>query len=235
MKEKIIILDKKDKESLGSVRTFPGLLIAIDEQDIWLKGIPLEKANTPIIQSLPATQSYYLDDENRLFPIGKQTPVGKLEEKEWQPIKTFLKIELPTSLLPGETTEKYEIKIISIEEIKESTALLTDLKTWKKYGETVSMIRLKPLKYAVSEKNEVLIIGKPLPAIPGKEFWLKNNILLPNGKDFEFPLIASLFIQKMELEKGDIILYENQFTLIKSSNFQAANRSSIRKTHGNYG
>lgn len=235
MKEKIIILKREDQETLGSIRTFPNLFIATDKQKIWLKGIPLEKANAPIIQSLPAIESYYLDNENRLFPIGKKTPVGKLEEKEWQTIKEFLEIELPTSLLPGKTNKKYEIKIKHTEEVKESVALLTDLRTWKTYAETASIIRLEKLKYAVSENNEVLIIGKPLPTIPGQEFWQRKSILIPNGKDFEFSLVASLLLEEIETEKGDIILFQEKFTKISQSEFQKASRSSIRKTQGNHG
>lgn len=231
MQEKLIILKKEDQEFLGGIRTFPNLWIAEDEKNIWLKGIPIEKANNPIFQSLPAVKSYYLDDENRLFPIGKKTPIGKLEKKEWQPILDYLKIELPTSLLPGETNEKYEIKFISTEEIKESTALLTSFSIWKRYAEITSNIRLNRLKYAVSEKDEVIIMGNPLPAIPGKEFWLNYHILLPNGQDFEYPLIAPLLYQKMRREKGDIILYHNDnFVKISSADFQLATRSSIRKT-----
>lgn len=235
LKEKIIILDQSDLESLGNIRTFPDLFIATDQKNIWLKGIPLEKANAPIFQSLPAIESYYLDDENRLFPIGKKTPVGKLEEKEWKPLQSFLKIELPTSLLPGETDLKYDIQIIDTEGIKESFALLTDLTTWKTYAETASTTRLKALKYAVSENNEVFIVGNPLPAISGKSFWLRNSILLPNGKDLEFPFLSTLLIQKMDIEKGDLLVFKNKWIKIKLTDFQAATRSSIRKTLGNNG
>lgn len=230
MQEKIIILKKEDQEFLGTIRTFPNLFIATNEKNIWLKGIPMSHANAPIFQSLPAIESYYLDDENRLFPIGKKTPIGKLVEKEWQPILAYLKIELPTSLLPGETNNKYEIKLIKIEEIKESAALLTSFSTFKKYAEVTSDIRLNRLKYAVAKNEEVLIMGHPLPAIPGKEFWMRNHILLPNGQDFEYPLIAPLLYQKMATKKDGVILFHNEFMKILSVDFQPATRSSIRET-----
>ena len=232
MKEKILQLRLSDKESLGVVRTLPGLLVAETETHIWVRGIMIKEKPNLGISRLPATATYLLDEDHNLFPVGKLTPIGKLPKLEWQPISKFIEVKLPTSAFPGVVEKKHLVRLIPSEKMQPGKALLTNLSVWKKYAEGAPKIRLNQLRFAVSENREVLILGNPLPPIPGKEFWQKHNLLIPNGFDFEIPMVADLIFEKENTNDDAILIFhENKnWQKINLKHFVNGSRSAVRLT-----
>jgi hypothetical protein len=230
MKEVVIVLSIKDMDALGSVRTIPYLKAAFHKEQIWICGIrENEKNNT---NKLPSIANYTIDKEGNLFPIGKLTPVGKIPKLSWLPISTFIPVVAPTSAFPGKTEQKHKIKLISTIEAKPGNALLTELSIWKNYAEAASEVRLNKLRFAVSANKEVLIIGEPLPSIPGKEYWIKDHILIPSGYDFDIPMISGLLLSKLNPSKDSLLLFEKngEYQKISTNSFVPSTRSSIRLT-----
>ena len=231
MKEILIQIHQKDFATLGSVRTLGALQVAKEEQYFWIRGIAAD--NIPIkVRQLPATATYHLDEALRLFPLGKITPVGKLKNLDWLPISKFVEVEFPKAALAGKTNLTQAIKIIPSENTQEGNALLTNLSVWKKFANEAATIRLEKIKYAVSETSEVLILGTPLIPIPGKEFWIRNHILLPNGFDFEYPILAEVIQQQLNPKKDGILLFHKNGTWEKilNTDFVKGTRSAIRNT-----
>jgi hypothetical protein len=176
-----------------------------------------------------------MDEQDNLFPVGGLTPVGKLKNLQWIPVREFIQLELPTSAMPGKIGQKYPVHVVPSGTIKEGQALITSLLVWKEYAATSPEIRLKRLRFAVSEANEVLIMGTPLPAIPGKEYWMQENMLLPGGFDFELPWIASLVAGKLNPQNEAVILFneDSSWEKIAKEAFVPATRSAVRLTEGN--
>ena len=232
MNELIFIVDKKDKEALGSVRCMEELKAAVDEKNIWLRGLydnrPLDKA----IQQLPLQHSFYIDENNLLFAPGSLTPVAVLPVLEWIPIAKFISVEIPVAALPGRLHETVNINIIPSVINKKGAALLTTLAAWKAYAEAAPAIRLAPLQFAVSQNSQVLIIGDPLPAIPGKELWRIENILIPNGYDLEIPMAVSFINEKLNAQRDALLIFDTNgsYEKVDRAFFVAAKRSGIRLT-----
>jgi hypothetical protein len=180
------------------------------------------------IASLPVLQRYTADTEERLFPMNAKTPVGKLEKLDWQPIKVFIPVELSVSAMPGKLFLPLTVRLRPSAEVREAIALLTDLESWKTYAETAAMTRLQQLRFAVSDKGEALIIGQPLPQLPGKNFWSRQQMLLPVGYDLDPPVLTSL----IEPPKETLMLFEphGQWQAIPLTHFQPARRSAVRLT-----
>lgn len=235
MKELIMTLSLTDQEALGSVRTKAGLQVAKDKDWIWLRGIDTTQGIDSAIRRLPAKNTYELDEQGNLFPVGGITPIGKLQILPWIPVQEFIPVELPTSAMPGRTEQTYALRLVSSREIKEGQALQTTLPVWKEYADAAPEIRLKRLRFAVSEAGEVLIMGTPLPAIPGKEYWMQEDMLLPGGYDFELPWMASLVAGKLNAQHTSIILFteEGSWQQIPADAFMQATRSAVRLTEGN--
>jgi MoxR-vWA-beta-propeller ternary system domain bpX2 len=231
MKEWIFQLSKDDFESLGPVRCMPGLQAAVEENIIWLRGITASVAPDLSLLKLPLKKTFLLDEEDNLFLTGALTPVEKLHKLNWQPVASFINIEAPVSALPGKTKNKVRIQLKNSYEERPGIALLTSLSAWKGYAETAPDTRLKALRYAVSENEEVLITGTPLPPLPGREYWGYENLLLPSGYDFEIPVMATLISQQLQ-DKDDIIVFDPTagWQRIPGSYFIPATRSSIRLT-----
>jgi hypothetical protein len=234
MKELILVLSQTDKAALGSVRCLPGLQAAEAEGFIWVRGIPaLEKIDLRIRQ-LPGLHTYLLDADNNLFPPGGLTPVGKLKSLNWVALSSFVTVELPVSALPGKIDQQHAIRLVPSGRSQAGNALLTDLETWKAYAEHASLVRLQQTRFAVSEKNKVLIIGSPLPALPGREYVLQDTLLLPCGYEFDPPVICSLVITRFDPLKEALLLFDTNGTWekIPTTAFVHSTRSAIRLTKG---
>lgn len=234
MKELIIVLSQADKAALGSVRCLPGLQAAEDEGFIWVRGINALENIDLRIRQLPGLHTYTLDAENNLFPHGGLTPVAKLKPLKWIPVAEYITVQLPVSALPGKVSMQHIIKLISSGRSQEGNVLLTDLATWKTYAETAPLVRLQQTRFAVSENNKVLIMGTPLPALPGREYMLQDTLLLPCGFEFDPPAISELVIARLDPSKESLLLFDTDGTWEKvpKNAFMPSTRSAIRLTEG---
>jgi MoxR-vWA-beta-propeller ternary system domain bpX2 len=232
MHELIFTLNIHDKDSLGNVRCIEGLEAAINENCIWLRGLYDTAGIDKHIKQLPTQHSYYIGENNLLFSPGSLTPVAVLPALEWLPVAEFITIEIPVAALPGQLHQPAMISIIPSTISKKGDALLTTLQQWKAYATSAPAIRLAQLQFAVSQKNEVLILGDPLPSIPGKEYWMTDNILLPNGYDFEIPMAASFISKKLNAQKDAVLLFDvtGAYEKIGLDFFVPAKRSAVRLT-----
>ena len=234
MKELIIVLSQADKAALGSVRCLPGLQAAKDESFIWVRGINALDNIDLRIRQLPGLHTYTLDADNNLFPPGGLTPVAKLKPLKWVPVAEYITVTLPVSALPGKVSLQHEIKLIPSGRSQEGNVLLTSLATWKTYAETAPLVRLQQTRFAVSENNKVLIMGTPLPALPGREYVLQDTLLLPCGFEFDPPAISELVIARLDPSKGSLLLFDTDGTWEKvpKNAFMPSTRSAIRLTQG---
>lgn len=228
----ILKLETKHKDTLGVVRCIPGLQAAEEGEHIWLKGIDPAAAIDIRLKQLPATNTFIIDEHNHLFLTGGVTPVDKLKQLTWQPLDTFIKAEAPVAALPGKIGEQVSIKLVASSQERKGQALLTMLNVWKAYAEIAAAARLQAVEFAVSEKEEVLILGYPLPSLPGKEYWMDNNILLPCGYEFEIP-VASVFIsQRLNENNNSVLLFDTggNWQQIDKNFFVTGKRSAVRLT-----
>jgi hypothetical protein len=232
MRELISKLAQADKESLGLVRTHAGLQVAEDGEWIWLRGVEAGQPIPLAVRQVPANVTFEMDEQENLFPLGGVTPIGKLKKLRWLPLLDYVQIEMPTSAMPGRVEEKYPVRIVPSTLLQESKALLTMLPVWRHYADSAPEVRLSRLRFALAQTGEVLIWGTPLPAIPGKEYWMQENMLLPAGFDFEIPWIAGLVAGKLNPLNDAVILFteEGSWEKIEKKAFVPATRSAIRLT-----
>jgi len=226
--EAVLVLESKYRDTLGGLRAIPGLKAAGDGALIWLRGIEAGIAPDKRIASLPVLNRYTTDEEERLFPDKQKTPIARLPKLDWQPIKAFVAIELPVSAMPGKLFLPMTIRLSRYGTVHEAFALLTDLDSWKIYAETAAETRLQQLRFAVSGRGEALVIGLPLPQLPGKYFWPREQMLLPVGYDLDPPIVASL----VEAPNETLMLFDpdGSWQVIGIASFQPARRSAVRLT-----
>ena len=234
MKELIIVLSQADKAALGSVRCLPGLLAAEEEGFIWVRGINALNELDLRIRQLPGLHTYTLDADNNLFPPGGLTPVSKLKPLQWVPVEKYITVTLPVSALPGKVSLQHGIRLTPSGRSQEGNALLTNLAAWKNYAEAAPLVRLQQTTFAVSENNKVLIMGTPLPALPGREYVLQDTLLLPCGFEFDPPAISELVIARLDPSKDSLLLFDTDgsWEMIPKSAFMPSTRSAIRLTKG---
>jgi hypothetical protein len=232
MKEMIIVLSIADMSALGSIRTWPGLRVAIAGDEIWVRDIHPD--TTPLqLHKLPAKRTFLADMQERLFLPGKHTPHDTLKKMSWEPIASFIKVELPVSAMPATPGSRYTLRLSPATLPAEPFAVRTTLVHWKAYADTAPLIRLQRLSFAMCETGEVLIIGSPLPPIPGSVFTLQGNVLLPAGYDFDPPAIGQFISSVTGTESDTLVLFhtDGQWEKIAGTCFVRASRSAIRLTN----
>lgn len=232
MQELVFTLDKKDTRSLGTIRCMQDIKVAAGENCIWLRGFYDTGSPDMQIKQLPVQHSYHLDENNLLFTPGGLTPVALLPQLNWQPVAEFISISIPVAALPGRLEAPAVTRLIPSATAKKSYALRTTLLQWKAYAETAPATRLAQWQFAVSENNEVLIVGTPLPPLPGKEYWLTDDILLPCGYSLEIPMAAPFISSKLNPGKDGLLLFDEHgyCEKIDLAYVVPAKRSAIRLT-----
>jgi hypothetical protein len=232
MKEHVLILSKGDHSALGSIRSVQGLQVAEDE-DLLVRGVNESLLADKRIRQLPVLHTYCLDEHQQLFPLGGLTPTKKLAHLEWIPIAEFIKPELPVSALPAKPQARHWVRLVKACTTCEGAAMMTSLNTLKAYAETAAAIRLEHLKFAVSSNEDVLLIGTPLPAIPGHEYYFHESILLPAGYAFEAPVFAQLLKRKLNSAEDSVVAVTTagDWHKVPLQSFAKATRSAIRLTN----
>lgn len=230
------VLSTKDQLVLGRFRNDKRIEIAFYEESYWLRvehEIPWVEGD---LQQIPFQNIYVVGENNYLFPLGKKTPTALLPELLWQSINDFLKVELPVSAEQGQTNDVYFVDLIHCNEHKEGKALLVSFENWKKYTENNVTIRFEKLRFATSIHQEALITGYPLPSIQGKEFWECENMWLPAGYHFRFPVLASKIHEKLNPNHNlKIVFFEDGTWLrIPLSDFVETSRSAIHLTEKDF-
>lgn len=232
MENWILIFQKSDLPHLAAVRCWPGMNAAETEDEVWLRSPMLHADLDQALRALPAMHSYRQDAKGLLFPLGGSTPVAMLPELEWLPIKQFIPIELPGSALPAHLTQQYALQLFPSTEYHPGAALKVKLEDWQLYAETAPEIRLSALHFALSAAGDVLVMGEPLPPLPGVEYWLRDSILLPAAYDVEWPLLAALFNQRENGMGTCFLLFEKDgnWQKIEKRCFVPATRGGIRQS-----
>jgi MoxR-vWA-beta-propeller ternary system domain bpX2 len=228
----IVVLTEKDRDALAAIRLFPNIEVATFMAQIWLR-IPLSNEGLATeIRQLPLVETYLLDENELLYPLGGVTPVGKLMPMSWMSLPLFMPIELPVSVMPAEVSETVNTQIVASAKEQKAMALCTTSTEWLAYVITAPEVRLKRLKFAVSDANNVLIVGEPLPPIEGETYWLSNNIFMPSGYDFELPIVSELIYQKENLQNQAFLCFntEGSHHRIEELDFVLATRSAVRLT-----
>lgn len=231
-KEMVMLLSAAQYAALGAVRCLLGLTAAIDKDELWLRGIPYPEKTDPLIQQLPALHTWLLNDQAQLFPIGKLTPVATLKQLHWISLAELLPVTLPVSGMPALPPMPEPLQLARSAESQSGNVLLTTFDTWQQYANTASAARLRQLSFAVSADGQALIMGLPLPPIPGQEYVLQQQLLLPAGYCFTPPGIASIVSQQLNPAQTDFLLFRTNgiWERIPTTAFVKADRSAVRLT-----
>ncbi|MGI4759170.1 MAG: hypothetical protein ACRYF0_00585 [Janthinobacterium lividum] len=235
--ERVFVLAAADRQTLGGVRAVPGLQAAEAAGELWLRGLPATGELPLVVRALPATAAYELDAQGRLFPLGSLTPTSQLATLTWQPIQAFVPLQVPTAALPAQGAPRYQVRLVPSARAEAGAALLTTFATWHAYAATAPEIRLTGLRFAVAADHRVLLLGTPLPPVPGQEHWLREGLLLPAGFDFEAPLLAPLLARQLNAATDALLLFaaDGRWERIASENILPVTRSAVRLTAKEFG
>lgn len=225
-------LPLKYKDKLSRIRVWKELKVALDEQDIWVRGLQPEKLNHPEIRKIPFKEIYY-QKGGALFPLGKRLPEYKVKTSLlWRPIYKALMVEMPKyNFNYFGIQSQIEVKLVSSTEERESYAMEIEKEVFDAYIKEAPSIRLKDLQWAIVDKR-IFVVGTPLLPIPGITFWKQHDFLIPTGSDFEFKELSRQIHEKINAASLYYVVFDENRTYYKipKESFRKLTLSSYRLT-----
>jgi len=193
--------------ALGPPRTRPGWEICEAGEALWLR-CPETPAEAEATSALPVLARYRTDSQDRLIPWQGSLPVALVPAGPWQALTDYLEVTPFPARLPGRNQQRVTVTLSPSPHETEPTALLAGLADLLVWADQASRLRLGRLKFAAARDGRVLVIGTPLPPIPGTACYFQGALGLPCGWDVAAPLQAGWVGQSLALPPGAMALLD---------------------------
>ena len=179
---------------------------------IWLRALQADESTSAKLAGLPARERYEWLPPNELRRAGQQIPTGRLPNLTWQSLSEWLKVESPIAALPGQLSPRSAnagatLRLTRSHIEIEPDLLLTSLEEFSKFAANAAQIRLEPLRFAANAEGEVLILGQPLPPLPGQRFVLHSGIAVPAGFTWQPAVSADVLARKLGVSGDSIVMW----------------------------
>jgi hypothetical protein len=230
----VIRIALTDAESLAPLRLTRGIEVAEKEQFVWIRGPSDEKVER-LVRALPAVARCEITGGNRLRNLESRIPAETLPALNWQPVSTWLRVQIkcpPPHVGGYEGHGSVALRIVRSAEERSIALLATSLEEWREFALNAPEIRLRQLRFAVDEAGNVVVCGKPLPPLPGRQFVLHGNIAVQAGFTWEPAVSADVLSRRLGLAADALALFheDGTFSRIEAEQFVPATRSAVRET-----
>jgi hypothetical protein len=224
-------LPRAHARAAAALRTRANVLASLVGDDVWLRGDAMDEALDAALQRVAPAARYTVTASAELIPQDHLLPVGRLAEAEWIPLARLLEVARPAAALPGQSTRPVPVQLVRSDRARPATYLLAALPDWARYADTAADARLRPLRFAAT-RDEALITGTPLPALPGVACWEASGIIAPAGWTWAPAVDAMTLRCVLSLGAGELALFraDGSWQLLRESSFVKAHRSAVRIT-----
>lgn len=203
----LLHLDPADATTLGPYRTRAGWELCAMEESIWIR---CPESALEECANLPCRGRYRSDNSGRLTPLDATVPVMMAPGEEWQPLIESILILPVASRMPGTPRERVELSLVRSERETTADALLLSLEELAVWVEQAPRVRLDRLRFAAAPDGRALVIGTPLPPVPGTPHYLCGALALPCGWGFAPHLWPAWVDKSLSLPSGAMaLIHEN--------------------------
>jgi hypothetical protein len=219
-----------DAAWLGRWRATSGLEACESGGFVWVRG-----PHSADWDRLPALARYTADTSGRLTPLGRRTPTARLPGGPWLPLAEFLRVRPPASALPALGAAPIAWTLVPSGEFRAPDLLLAPFDDFLRWGLSAPAVRLRPLRFAVSDDRRACISGRPLPALRGEGWSVQDGVALPAGWSLPPGFTSRLVVSTLKLQSGDIALIHPDATAehLPAEAFIETTRSALRATAAN--
>jgi len=237
--DRVLLLKHGDASALAGLRLTPGLEVAEDGDQLWLRfdggrlaeaehralrqpsrttggGAALAATNPPAAVSLakqfaalPAVGRFECLPSGELLPLDQRVPVRRLPALAWQPIARWLQVTAPASAFPGSPPRPVALKLVRSHVEQEPDMLTCGLDEFLAFSRQAAQVRLESLQFAARQDGRVQIRGRPLPPLPGRRFVMHRGIAVPAGFTWE-PAVSVEVLARCFAVNGDTLVLWNE-------------------------
>lgn len=215
--------------SLGPLRLEPIEALLADRW--WLRGGDLGGAAAARLASLPAAARFDLRGGGQLFRPGGRVPIATLPQGHWRPLRELLPVTAPATRLAGALPDGVPLRLVADDgPPRPEGALLTAWGTLAAWAEQAVAPRLSGLRFAVSADGDAVIVGLPVPPLPGERLTVAGRVLLPAGMTWRPAVEPRLLNLAMGVAGWTLWRRNGRRETLPDAAFAALDRSAVRRT-----
>lgn len=223
---------------LSLLRYQAGVGICEQEEVLWLQGKSLNDDLVRSIARIPGATLFNVLQDGQLVRQGELVPTSRVVSGPWQLFDEWFRqaISLPSGLTSApktlDITNALEIQLVRSSLPREATLLQTTLDKFQAYVSDAPQWRLERWKFAASADGLVIILGTPLPPLPGNLWVVENDIAVPAGFCWN-PAVAGATLRRvLGLQPGCLALLHQDRTweLLPQEAWVHCTRSAVRLT-----
>ncbi|MCU0720224.1 MAG: hypothetical protein MUC83_11015 [Pirellula sp.] len=230
------------------------LMACISENSWWFRAeFATSDFAIQTLSAIPNAELFHVDELNRLIPVGSSVPVDLLRsDLKWQALSDLSRLWLPAS----NETFCDELPLASIalrweysKEVQSPNALLCQFDDWRHFvtkkikqkWEHLQFARCYPKSNDSIQSSEslrcihdTLILGTPVPPIPGIRMKEYSRVLLPVEMSWQ-PAVSVTSLHRawsMPDQTWALWLAPHQVDFLSDSDFCRASRTAIVATNG---
>lgn len=227
----VLTLPEAEASSLGELRLAEGIEVAEAAGIVWLRIATASQIAPETLLKIPARERRVLSADGKLYAAGKRLPEGRLPTGlQWTPLRDWLKIKSPKVSPPAKVVAKSDLRLKPGGELRDAAALLLELAAFEKYAAAASELRLSRGKFAVRADGYMLVLGTPIPSLPGTRFSVEEGIAVPLGWHWEPQLSAKVVAKLFKLRPDDLVLWESdeKCCIIRAEQWLPVTRGAVR-------
>lgn len=224
--------------ALASLRLHPALECGTERALSWVRGGEMTDSLLAELRQIPGMRYFEVSPDGRMRRPGALLWDRRMPSITWSPLKQSILVARPAEVSASFLASDAELRTGFIADsggddaLGEADALLTTLEEWHGFADHCSELRLRPLRFAVSSRRHVFVLGRPVPSIPGTRYRIEAGVALPWGT-CTVPRLDSRML-RLWLEASDRItvvwMPEQKWSAIGEEQFVAATRAAVRRS-----
>ncbi len=181
------------------LRLEPDLEIAeLQDGLFWVRGTGVSTERYQILAAVSDSPIFLLDEQQRLTPSTGTVPTGRLPSLSWSSLSEFVSASPPKPRRIRDSQLRIEVRLCRSGQIQDAAAIITSWENFLEWGLATSELRLKSLRFAVAGQK-VLVIGRPIPPLPGRRFWEAGRLYVPLGYSWQPAIDETSLNQSLSL------------------------------------
>jgi hypothetical protein len=218
----------------AALRLHPGIEAVAVGDGLWLRGDGGGSALAGELRRLGLRALARRD--GRAWHPQAPLPVAILPQEGWRALRAATLPALPDAALPPAPTAPVAMRLVPGEPADpaaaEAAAMLLPLAELAAWAGDAPEHRLERLRFACSDAGEAVVVGTPLPPLPGRRCWRHGQALLPCGLVLAPPCPAAGVAEVFALGADELALVLedrwHRLTLV------AARRAALRQAVGQH-
>jgi len=189
---------------LWALRAHTGIEASVGDGGTWLRARRDDAQAVAGLRALPDTLLFETFDGTRLARRGGRVPVRDAPAGPWQPLGDLSSVERPETRLPATADGVRPARVTLVRSLvpRPAGGLLTTLTWLAAFAHRAPAMRLAPLRFAAGTDGTALLLGTPLPPLPGTLLHLAGRLALPCGHDLAAPLTADVAVRHLAVQLG---------------------------------